>query len=122
MKINFIKLEHVQLAIPTGKEKEAKEFYSNLLGLEEIQKPEELLSSGGIWFKIADVELHLGTGDYTVNSKQHPAYQVKELDIVKNYLITNGVKIKEEIQISGRKRFSLFDPFGNRIELFEIID
>jgi hypothetical protein len=38
---------------------------------------------------------------------------------VKKYLTENDVKIKEEIQIPGRKRFSFYDPFGSRIELLE---
>lgn len=121
MKINFLKLEHIQLAIPEGKENEARKFYKDILGLEEIPKPAELCSSGGLWFKAADIELHLGTGNYSINPKQHPAFEIYELDKVRKHLETFNIKIKDEIQIPGRKRFSFFDPFGNRIELFEFI-
>ena len=44
---------------------------------------------------------------------------IAKIGEVKQYLIDNGVKLKEEIQIPGRKRFSFYDPFGNRVELFE---
>jgi len=44
---------------------------------------------------------------------------VEHLDTIKEYLIGQKVKIKEEIQIPGQRRFSFIDPFDNRIELLE---
>lgn len=120
MKINFKRIDHVQITIPEGKELEAREFYSGLLGLEEIEKPDSLKASGGVWFKIGDVELHLGVENSAV-SKRHPAFETEYLDEIKIYLSDNNVKIKEEIPIPGRKRFSFYDPFGNRIELLEYL-
>jgi len=118
MKINFKQIEHVQITVPPGSEQKARDFYSGILGLEEIEKPDSLKSSGGVWFKIAGIELHLGVEEL-VNTKRHPAFEVSELNKVKDYLIEKGVKIKEEIPIPGRSRFSFYDPFGNRIELLE---
>ena len=43
-------LDHVQLAMPAGKEAEARAFYGNLLGLREVPKPEPLRARGGVWF------------------------------------------------------------------------
>ncbi len=119
MKINFRCLDHVQIVLPTNSEDDARRFYSELLGLEEIEKPDSLKPSGGVWFKIGDVELHLGIEENIVKTKSHPAFEIKNIDDAKEYLIQNNVKIKEEIQIPGRKRFSFYDPFGNRIELLE---
>jgi catechol 2,3-dioxygenase-like lactoylglutathione lyase family enzyme len=118
MKINFKRLDHVQIIIPKGGEKEARDFYSGILGLREINKPDSLKPTGGVWFVIGDVELHLGVEEPKL-TKRHPAFEVDELEKVKGYLMTHGVTIKEEIEVPGRKRFSLFDPFGNRIELLE---
>ena len=119
MKINFNRIDHVQIIIPKGTEDNARKFYSGVLGLEEIEKPESLKPSGGVWFKIAGAELHLGVEERMPSPKAHPAIEVKGLNAVKVHLIQNGVKIKEEIPIPGRKRFSFYDPFGNRIELLE---
>ena len=127
MKIIFKRIDHVQITIPKGSEDEAREFYSDLLGLEEIEKPDSLKASGGVWFKIPGAELHLGVENPSLTlpegegkpSKRHPAFEIKNLNAVKKHLIENNVKIKEEIPISGRKRFSFYDPFGNRIELLE---
>ena len=42
MKIQFKRLDHVQLCIPEGEETEARKFYCDLLQLDEIEKPEYL--------------------------------------------------------------------------------
>ena len=38
----FIGIHHVQLAAPPGSEDEARRFYGDLLGLLELDKPDEL--------------------------------------------------------------------------------
>jgi catechol 2,3-dioxygenase-like lactoylglutathione lyase family enzyme len=44
-------IDHVQVAAPPGCEAEARRFYGELLGLDEIEKPEELRGRGGAWFR-----------------------------------------------------------------------
>ncbi|KAF0250148.1 MAG: glyoxalase/bleomycin resistance protein/dioxygenase [bacterium] len=122
MKIKFNRLNHVQISIPQGQEEKARLFYSKIIGLEEIEKPDELKSNGGLWFKIAGIELHIGVENNQSKSKRHPAFEVENIDQVKDYLVSRAVSIKEEIPVSGLKRFSFFDPFDNRIELIEIIN
>jgi len=43
MKINFQKLDHIQICVPRAKEKEARAFYIDFLQLQEIPKPEDLV-------------------------------------------------------------------------------
>jgi catechol 2,3-dioxygenase-like lactoylglutathione lyase family enzyme len=119
--IHFRKLDHVQICIPKGKEKEARDFYSGVLGLTEIAKPAPLIPNGGIWYQMADIQLHIGTENEINTSKRHPAFEVSDLDKAKQHLTRHGVSLKEEIQIPGQKRFSFFDPFNNRIELLQKI-
>jgi len=92
--IKFVKIDHVQICIPLGTENMAREFYGDLLGLTEIPKPNNLKARGGLWYKIADIELHIGVEDGINSSKRHPAFEIVELEIVKNYLLNKGVKIK----------------------------
>ena len=117
--IAFKRLDHVQICIPVGNESEARKFYTEVIGLQEIPKPKELIKNGGLWFKISDIQLHIGTEDVLNNSKRHPAFEVSNLDTARQHLEKNGIKIKEEIQIPGQNRFKFFDPFGNRIELLQ---
>lgn len=120
MKIPFKRLNHIQLTIPFGKEEEAREFYKNILGLEEIEKPLELKVNGGMWFNIADIQLHIGVEEGQSKSKRHPAFEIEDLDGIKAFIMGRGIPIREEISLPGIKRFSFFDPFGNRIELMEL--
>jgi len=98
---------------------EAKEFYCNLLGLPEIEKPANLKKNGGFWLKIADIELHIGTENLMNQSKRHPAFEVQKLEAIKEFLMKHQVKIKEDAPLPYYNRFSFFDPFNNRIELLE---
>ncbi|HEX8130617.1 MAG TPA: VOC family protein [Pyrinomonadaceae bacterium] len=119
MKINFRRLDHVQLCIPPDAEVRAREFYGGVLGLSEIEKPEPLRARGGLWFEIADIQLHIGVEPDAGKSKRHPAFEVEDVEGVRAYLERNGVRTRDEIPLAGVKRFSLFDPFDNRIELIE---
>jgi catechol 2,3-dioxygenase-like lactoylglutathione lyase family enzyme len=119
MKMHIKRLDHVQLCIPFGEEEKAREFYTQVLGLEEIEKPEALKPSGGLWFKIADIQLHIGVEEGQTKSKRHPAFEVEGLEQIREHLRENRVKIKEEIPVPGLRRLSFFDPFENRIELLE---
>lgn len=119
MKINFNRLDHVQVCIPRGAEPQAREFYGGLLGLEEIEKPEAIRKNGGMWYSVADVQLHVGVEDSVAPSKRHPAFEVENVEGVRAFLEQNGVRTKDEETIPGMRRFSFFDPFGNRIELLE---
>ena len=119
MKINFKRLDHVQVCVPRGAEAQAREFYGGLLGLEEIEKPEVLKKNGGLWYEVADVQLHVGVEDAVAPSKRHPAFEVERVADVRAYLERSGVRTKDEPKLSGIERFSFFDPFGNRIELLQ---
>lgn len=122
MQIQFTRLNHVQLPIPTGAEARAREFYGGVLGLEEMEKPDALKPNGGMWFNIAGIQLHISVEDGQNPSKRHPAFEVKDLDAVRAYLQQSGVRLRDEVQIPNYKRLSFFDPFGNRIELLEQVD
>ena len=120
MRIKFGRLDHVQVCIPRGAEAEAREFYGRVLGLEEIEKPEVLKGNGGMWYGVADVQLHVGVEDAVAPSKRHPAFEVEDVKGVRAYLEQSGVRTKDEPDVPGVvHRFSFFDPFDNRFELLE---
>ncbi|MDQ1557331.1 MAG: hypothetical protein QOD32_391 [Pyrinomonadaceae bacterium] len=119
MKINVKRLDHVQLCIPPDAEEQAREFYGHVLGLLEIEKPAPLRANGGLWFEIADIQLHIGVERDQSKSKRHPAFEVENVAAVRRYLEQNGVRTRDEIPLAGLERFSFFDPFDNRIEFFE---
>lgn len=120
--IKIKRLDHLQICIPTGKENEAREFYTNVIGFTEIPKPVELIPNGGLWFMAGDIQLHIGT-EHEINkdSKRHPAFEVEDISSARAHLQRYTVKIREEIQIPGRVRFTFTDPFNNRIELLQTV-
>jgi catechol 2,3-dioxygenase-like lactoylglutathione lyase family enzyme len=117
--IHFKRIDHIQLCVPTGKEEEARRFYTGILGLREIPKPEALVPNGGLWYQMSDIQLHIGTENEINRSKRHPAFEVSDLALSRVHLESHGIKIKEEIPIPGQMHFTFVDPFGNRIELLE---
>lgn len=114
-------LHHAHITIPKGSEDEGREFYCDLLGLPEIQKPESLKSRGGFWLRVGDREVHIGTEDGIDRtlSKAHLAYLVDDISNWKITLTQNDIKIIESIAIPGYERFEFRDPFGNRVEMIQ---
>lgn len=117
----FKKLNHVQLCISASQVDQARYFYSEILGLKEIEKPEALKKNGGFWFEIAGIQLHISIEENQTKPKRHPAFEVNNLNHLKEILLKNNIKIQEEITIPGQNRFSFFAPFDNRIEVLEFI-
>ncbi|WP_096154816.1 MULTISPECIES: VOC family protein [Bacillus] len=120
MNIHYKRIHHVQICIDHGLEDKAREFYTDILQMKEIAKPDSLIANGGLWYKVGDIELHIGTESNKTESKRHPAFEVQNLKQIKNYFIEKGIKINEEKPIPNMDRFSFRDPFGNRIEFLEM--
>jgi catechol 2,3-dioxygenase-like lactoylglutathione lyase family enzyme len=119
MKINFKRLDHVNVTVPIGGEDAAREFYGNLLGMREIDKPDELKPRGGLWFEVAGIELHVSVEAEWAKTKRHAAFEVDDLDSVREFLNANGVKTIDEETVYGKRRMAVYDPFGNKTELLE---
>lgn len=114
------KIDHVQLAMPSGREDEARDFYSGLLGISEHPKPEHLAKRGGCWFEDGDLKIHLGVdADFRPARKAHPALQVDDLPALIARLQAAKVPVREDEPLEGDRRVYVDDPFGNRIELRE---
>jgi len=118
--INFKRFDHVQICIPKGKEDEARKFYTDIMGLKEIPKPASLLANGGLWYQVADVELHLGVEQEVVKTRRHPAFEITDVAAARA-ILEKIVEIVEEPCIPGRERFAFIDPFGNKIELLQMM-
>lgn len=116
-----IGLDHIQLAIPEGGEVKAREFYGNVLGMREVEKPANL-SRKGCWFEAGALNLHIGVDpEFRPASKAHPALLVDDIDGVERTLAAAGYPIVGDKPIEGYRRFFTQDPFGNRIELMQTL-
>ena len=118
----IVSLQHVQVIIPAGQAGEARRFYGELLGLEEMPRPQPLSDAGraGVWYRIGEQELHLRfepdpAGEPGL-SDGHPALITSDLDGLRERLIAAGFDLEEAVPIEGRARFFARDPGANRIE------
>jgi catechol 2,3-dioxygenase-like lactoylglutathione lyase family enzyme len=114
------RLDHVQLAMPAGREADAVAFYEGVLGLLELPKPPVLAARGGCWFEHGSVTVHLGVDpDFRPAQKAHPAFVVDDLDALAVTLDAAGVELRPDDALEGVRRGYVDDPFGNRIELID---
>ena len=114
-------INHIQITIPKNNEDIAREFYCDLLGLVEIEKPEILKPNGGFWVKLGEQQIHIGVEDNIDRNrtKSHIAYEVLDLDRCRELFNQNNITVIENQPIPGYKRFDIRDPFGNRVELMQ---
>lgn len=116
------RIDHIQLAMPAGQEAAARAFYDRLLGLTERPKPAHLEARGGCWFEAGGVKVHLGVdADFVAARKAHPAFIVDDLKSLCAKLEEAGFPTVADQPLDGYLRRYVSDPFGNRIELMEVV-
>ncbi|WP_077624585.1 VOC family protein [Sediminibacillus massiliensis] len=120
--IGFESLHHVSLAV-TDIDR-AKDFYGNILGLKEIDRPG--FDFPGAWYQIGSQQLHLISypGSETIREKGemetkdgHFAIRVKDYHQTLNFLKKQNVDVLEKPDsISGFAQIFCMDPDHNLIE------
>jgi catechol 2,3-dioxygenase-like lactoylglutathione lyase family enzyme len=114
------RIDHILIAMPAGREAEARTFYQGMLGLAELPKPPELAGRGDCWFSSGTVTVHLGVDkNFVAAGKAHPAFIVDDLAGMVTKLKQAGYRVTEDEPLPGCDRRHVHDPFGNRIELIE---
>lgn len=123
-----MQLHHVQVSMPRGQESEARRFYRDALGLDEVDKPPSLAGRGGCWFRafagdLVVAEIHLGVEDpFMPAKKAHPGLVCasrEELETVAGRIEDGGYEVSwaERDTFEGYVRFHTRDGFGNRLEV-----
>jgi catechol 2,3-dioxygenase-like lactoylglutathione lyase family enzyme len=114
------RIDHILLAMPAGRENEARAFYREMLGIPEIVKPPQLAARGGCWFEAGVLKVHLGVEwDFAPARKAHPAFVVDDLKGLMSNLKQAGYTLTPDAPLEGYDRIFVNDPFGNRIELMQ---
>jgi catechol 2,3-dioxygenase-like lactoylglutathione lyase family enzyme len=114
-------IDHILIAMPAGREDEARAFYQGIFGLTEKIKPPQLAAlGGGCWFESGDLEVHFGVEkNFIPARKAHPAFIVEDLAAMVAKAMQAGLRVTEDEPIEKYDRRHVDDPFGNRIELIE---
>lgn len=122
MGYSFVGIDHVQLAAPKGCEAEARKFYADVLGWDEVEKPPVLKTRGGVWFQCGMHQVHIGVEEgFRPAKKAHPAFRVAGLEQLQAHLQQRGIQVIVDTErvAEGISRCYVEDPFGNRLELME---
>jgi catechol 2,3-dioxygenase-like lactoylglutathione lyase family enzyme len=119
-----LRLQHVSVPMPPGGAGQARRFYGEALGLEEIPPPADLGHLSLVWFRAGEGghELHCFTEERLgPNSPaQHLCLQVDDIEAFKERVAGHGVELEPADPIRQRPRCFVHDPFGNLVELTEI--
>jgi catechol 2,3-dioxygenase-like lactoylglutathione lyase family enzyme len=113
-------IDHVQVTSPPDVEEDMRFFYSTVLRLPELIKPEPLKNNKGAWYLLGNIQLHVSTERDTKNyaSRRHICFRVRDLFAFQNHLKAYDVAIILDRQpIADYDHFYLRDPGGNRIEI-----
>lgn len=83
--INFKRADHIHICVPHDRLEEARLFYTNIIGLQLMERP-DVFSSTGYWFRVADIELHIGVEDGLPRSIRHTAMEVSDIAAARKHL------------------------------------
>jgi catechol 2,3-dioxygenase-like lactoylglutathione lyase family enzyme len=119
--VKVVGLDHVQLAMPAGRESEAEAFYTGFLGFVRVPKPEPMARRGGCWFASGPVALHVGVeDDFRPARKAHPALLIRGLAELARTGAERGFPLRPNPDQPSGAGYYVDDPFGNRIELVDV--
>lgn len=116
-------VHHVNVTVPRSLEAAAKHFYGEVMGLQEVPKPESSRGRGGAWYQLGPIQLHLSVEDANLPlSKRHVCYTVADLAAAEERFRDAGVEIvPDDMPVPGWSRFYVRDPGGNRLEIAQPI-
>jgi catechol 2,3-dioxygenase-like lactoylglutathione lyase family enzyme len=119
------RLQHTSVPMPPGGEETARRFYGVVLGMPEIPKPEGLAGMRLVWFAANDDgdEVHVFTEENMDHNSaaQHLCLEVDDLAAYERRLADEGYTVDIPETIYNRPRLFTRDPFGNLIELVQIL-
>lgn len=116
-----IAIHHVNVTVPPELEREAKEFYGDVLGLKQVPKPGTSRQSGA-WYEIGANQLHLSieAEDGGPLSSRHICFAVSDLSAAEAKFREADVEIIPDPRpAAGNPRFYVRDPGGNMLEIVQ---
>jgi catechol 2,3-dioxygenase-like lactoylglutathione lyase family enzyme len=116
-----VRLHHVNIVVKPGETEQLLSFYTDVLGLRQVEKPTEGTTGGGAWFDINESnQLHISErSDAVMHADMHFALVVDDFDAVLGRLAAANAPWKSQADLFGGRRGSTRDPLGNRLELLE---
>src|SRR3990172_5295764 len=104
--MSLLRFDHVQITAPRDREREARHFYTNVLGLRELERT-RTVPTGALSFALDEVtELHvvLVENPFRPPLGDHFAMAVDDLESVKRRLAENNVSYSPSPVRAGYER------------------
>ena len=112
-------LHHVRIAMPPEREDMAREFYSDILGLEE-HSPDDGSLAGRLLFRIGEQYLEIASEEaFVPTHSAYPVLAVTDLDTLSATLEERMFALDWGEPEGSARRCFVHDPFGNRLGLVE---
>jgi len=119
-----VKLNHI--AVYVEDLAESQSFYSNIIGLEEIEEP--FKDGLHVWYKLGSSQLHLIEGEWketSINKNNHLCFSIEDMDsFIENLKAKKvpfenwlGEKGKITQRVDGVKQIYFQDPNGYWVEV-----
>ena len=98
----------------------SRDFYSGVLGLTEIPRP-AWFDFPGTWYAVGQQQIHLThAAPLPPRTREHCCLQVRDLALARHYLESRGVLCQTDRDYHGTRRFVIFDPDKNYIEIAQV--
>ena len=111
-----LSLEHVTVTTPEELEEEVLGWYTDVLGLSRVEKPDGAKPEGG-WFQVGDKQIHVLLDPHNPPKSAHFCLRVTDFDAFVANLRAHNCHIEQARELPGRKRCFTRDPAGNSIEI-----
>lgn len=117
MSFRVTALDHVNITTPEELEDDMVTWYSDVLGLDSVAKPEGTTRGRGGWFVVGDAEVHVSVDPQNPSKTSHFALVVDDFDGALDRLRDAGCHTEQATPIPGRRRCFVRDPAGNLLEI-----
>ena len=113
-------LDHVQLAMPAGREAEARAFYQGVLGIPEVKKPADPRQARRLLVRARRPQDPPGRrGGLPPGAQGASGIDRRGPRRAVGGARPGGLCVRSDEPLEGYTRVYVDDPFGNRIELME---
>jgi len=115
--MNMIKgLLHAKIMIPSGMVKEARMFYCDVLGLEDISRPISFNEGAGFWLRVGKDPIFVEECNNQLAGRGYFIFEIANIEELMARLRAYNIKLDLCERLGDYESFLCHDPFGNQLQ------